>query len=99
MSKVARTSSRFYVGATIDPVRRWLGDAEGSGGRGPMPGHMLLWDAMFVLDIFPGKEAAQVEKSLILFAKHEWPDRCANLAGDARGLPRNHPAFIYICLT
>ena len=57
-----------------------------------MRGHVLQWDAMYVLDIFPGGEAAQVERSLFQLGKHGWPDRCANVACDARDLPRSHPA-------
>ncbi len=34
-----RAPPAFYVGATMDPLRRWVGDADGGEQRGPMPGH------------------------------------------------------------
>ena len=78
----------FYIGATVDPVRRWLGD-DCSTREEAMPGHCHRWIAMHLLDIATnkiGSDAARVlETELIKFAKAEWPSSCKNVAPDARG--------------
>ena len=81
----------FYIGATVDPVRRWRG-----GNVRPlakveeaMPGHCHQWITMYLIAIATnqiGSTAGRVlETQLIKFAKAEWPSSCKNVAEDARG--------------
>ena len=82
----------FYIGATVDPLRRWLGEGcnstMSSTGRS-MPGHSTQWNAMFLIGISSnegGRNAARaLETELIKFAKTRWPESCTNRAVDARG--------------
>jgi len=85
----------FYIGATVDPLRRWLGESYNSIGRSstrgdsPMPGHTTLWTAMFLIGLSSnevgGNAARVLETELIKFAKARWPELCTNRAVDARG--------------
>ena len=89
----------FYIGATVDPLRRWFGEGcnsttastgrSNSRGDSPMPGHSTLWNAMFLVGIASnegGRNAARsLETDLIKFAKTNWPESCTNRAVDARG--------------
>ena len=85
----------FYIGATVDPLRRWLGESYNSTGRSstrgdsPMPGHTTMWSGMFLIGLSSnegGRNAARVlETELIKFAKARWPELCTNRAVDARG--------------
>ncbi len=54
---VSQSYAAFYVGATVNPLRRWLGDEgmeqfgmgqDWRGTRGPMPGHISTWRLMKV---------------------------------------------------
>ena len=78
----------LYIGATLDPVRRWLGCASGSR-ESAMTVHCERWGEMYLLAIAEnsiGKPAAKVlETQLIQFALKEWPMKCKNKAADARG--------------
>ena len=80
--------TRFYIGATIDPIRRWLGGPSDDR-ESDMPGHCLEYQSMYLLAVSenePGKPAArQLETELIRFAKKNWLEICANKAADARG--------------
>ena len=80
--------ARFYIGATIDPVHRWLGGVSENGDR-ETPGHCQKWSTMYLLAISenaPGQPAAkQLEAGLIEFAQANWPETCTNKAADARG--------------
>ena len=78
----------FYIGATVDPRRRWLG------GRG-MPGHCLSWGMMFVIAYTA--EGHRLETTAIRFAKFKYGNRCTNIADDSRGQARGCHNFIYIC--
>ena len=80
--------SRFYIGATIDPVRRWLGGTS-DGRESDMPGHCQEYHSMYLLAVSENKGgrpvARQLEAELIRFAQENWPEICANKAADARG--------------
>ena len=80
--------SRFYIGATIDPIRRWLGGTS-DGRESDMPGHCQEYHSMYLLVVSENKGgrpvARQLETELIRFAKENWPEICANKAADARG--------------
>ena len=79
---------RFYVGATIDPIRRWLGGTSDTR-ETDMPGHCQHYHSMFLLGVAEneaGKPAArELETRLIRFSQEKWPDICDNKADDARG--------------
>jgi len=80
--------SRFYIGATIDPIRRWRGGTSDVR-ESEMPGHCQLWESMHLIAVCEnelGQHAAkQLEAELIRFAKANWPETCANKVADARG--------------
>ena len=80
--------SRFYIGATIDPIRRWLGGTS-DGRESDMPGHCQEYHSMYLLAVSENKGgrpvARQLEAELIRFAQENWPQICANKAADARG--------------
>jgi len=80
--------SRFYIGATIDPIRRWLGGTS-DGRESDMPGHCQEYHSMYLLAVSENKGgrpvARQLEAELIRFAQENWPEICANKAADARG--------------
>ena len=80
--------SRFYIGATIDPIRRWLG-GRSDGRESNMPGHCQEYHSMHLLAVSENKfgrpVARQLEAELIRFAQENWPEICANKAADARG--------------
>ena len=85
----------FYIGATVDPVRRWLGSACTARGEEPMLGHGRGgWSWMFLIAL--QTDARQLEKRLIMEAKHQWPRKCTNVAEDSRGQCRG-PNWIYVC--
>ena len=92
----------FYVGVTVDPIRRWIGGMK----RGSyMPGHRLPEHAggkacteMHVFALLPGYEARSVEARLIKFARSNYPQLCRNVAEDARGICLGQPNFVYIVL-
>lgn len=86
----------FYIGATVDPVRRWLGSACTDRGEKPMLGHGRGgWNWMFLIAL--QTDARQLEKRLIVEAKHRWPEKCTNIAEDSRGQCRG-PNWIYVCI-
>ena len=80
--------SRFYIGAAIDPIRRWLGGTS-DGRESDMPGHCQEYHSMYLLAVSENKGgrpvARQLEAELIRFAQENWPEICANKAADARG--------------
>ena len=58
--------SAFYIGATTDVQRRYLGgESRGS----TMPGHCERWLSMIVVHLASGIGARRVETKLILYAK------------------------------
>ena len=79
---------RFYIGATIDPIRRWLGGTSDTRAF-DMPGHCQEYHRMYLIAVSEneaGQPAArQLEAALILFAMEKWPEKCANKVADARG--------------
>ena len=83
----------FYIGATVDPRRRWLG---GWNDRGFMPGHCLTWDAMIVIAYT--LEGPRIETALIELAKRVWQERCTNRKPDSRGQVRGVSNYIYACV-
>ena len=76
----------FYVEATADPVRRWLGDADFDADapaapaarkeRAPMPGHGREWCCMKVGGFFHGRDARDHEASLIAYGKELGGEMC-----------------------
>ena len=80
--------SRFYIGATIDPIRRWLGGTS-DGRESDMPGHCQEYHSMYLLAVSENKGGRpvtrQLEAELLRFAQENWPELCANKAADARG--------------
>ena len=85
LASIYRVES-FYVGATLEPVRRWLGDEKGDR---PLPGHGKWWHEMHLIDVATnqcGNLAGRIlEEELIEFAMEGWPSKCKNVAEDARG--------------
>ena len=87
----------FYVGATQDPLRRWVGDPDGGEQRGAMPGHRDAgWHEMRVVHVAHGGAAASLEARLIREAMERHPGQCRNAVPDARGLSRRAINFVYI---
>lgn len=86
---------RFYIGATVDPIRRWVGSACTDRGE-PMKGHRRAgWNCMIMIGA--EDDARQLEKRLIVESKQRWPDKCTNIAEDTRGQCRG-PNWIYVCI-
>ena len=87
----------FYVGATKDPLRRWVGDPDGGEQRGAMPGHRDAgWHEMRVVHVAHGGAAASLEARPIREAMERHPSQCRNAVHDARGLSRRAINFVYI---
>ena len=87
----------FYVGATQDPLRRWVGDPDGGEQREAMPGHRDAgWKEMRVVHVAHGGAAASLEARLIREAMERHPGQCRNAVPDARGLQRRAINFVYI---
>ena len=87
----------FYVGATQDPLRRWVGDVDGGEQRGPMPGHRDAgWNELRVVRVAHGGAAASLEARLIREAMERHPGQCRNAVPDARGLSRRAINFVYV---
>ena len=87
--------SSFYIGATTDVQRRYLGgEIRGS----TMPGHCERWLSMIVVHLASGIGARRVETKLINYAKDVYCNLCANVACDSRGVSSRQPAFVYVCV-
>ena len=84
----------FYIGATVNPRRRFLG---GQSRGGSMPGHCLSWDRLTVLHLANGIGARRVETNLISYCKGRYGHLCTNTAMDSRGVSAQEPAFVYVC--
>ena len=77
----------FYVGATVNPRKRWLG-------RDGFIGHCWRWSAMIMIAYT--SIGLWMEKAAIRFAQATYPQQCVNKAPDSRGqAPGNN--FIYVC--
>ena len=64
----------FYVGATQDPLRRWVGDVDGGWQREAMPGHRDAgWNELRVVHVAHGGAAASLEARLIREAMERHP--------------------------
>ena len=83
-----------YVGATVDPLRRFLG---GRSRGGWMDGHAKVWQWMYVVYVGNGDDARATETMLIQHAMQSLGQRCANKVADSRGVSPHEPAFVYIC--
>lgn len=85
----------FYIGATVNPVRRWMGDRDSLRGDKPMRGHGRDgWSIMFMLTLTT--DGRKLEQALIKYGKSNWPDLCTNIATDSRGqCPGAN--WIYVC--
>jgi len=87
----------FYVGATQDPLRRWVGDPDGDEQRGTLPGHRNAgWNVMHVVHVAHGGAVASLEARLIREAMERHPSQCRNAVPDARGLSRRAINFVYV---
>ena len=84
----------FYIGATVNPRRRFLG---GQSRGGSMPGHCLSWDRLTVVHLANGIGARRVETNLISYCKGRYGHLCTNTAMDSRGVSAQEPAFVYVC--
>jgi hypothetical protein len=86
----------FYIGATVDPVRRWQGCSCTDRGDKAMSGHRRDgWSWMLLLALTT--DARELEKRLIVEGKRKWPDLCANIASDSRGQCQG-ANWIYVCV-
>jgi hypothetical protein len=85
---------RFYIGATVNPTRRWFGGWTGRNDDDFMPGHCRNWDVMCMIAL--QRDARNLEKRLIVWACNRWQDRCTNKAKDARGQSGGFN-WIYVC--
>ena len=86
----------FYIGATVNPVRRWLGCSWTDRGDKAMSGHGRDgWAWMLLLALTT--DARELEKRLIVEGKRKWPDLCANIASDSRGQCQG-ANWIYVCV-
>ena len=83
-SVAAVANYSFYIGATLDVRRRWLGDSGKDNGR-PLIGHHEAYDSMRVIGITDGKFGKILETHLINYAKDLCSETCLNKAADARG--------------
>ena len=86
----------FYVGATQDAHRHWVGDPDGGEQREAMLGHRDAgWNVMRVVHVAHGGAAASLEARLIREAMERHPGQCRNAVPDARGLSRRAINFVY----
>ena len=92
---VAASAYAFYVGATVDPIRRWLG---GETSRGIMAGHIDAYDEMVVLAVRPPSQGCALETRCIVDLQEMFPTSCKNRAQDARGQVRSEMSFVYIVI-
>ena len=88
---------RFYVGVTMDPIRRWLGGASDRSEQGVMRGHCAKYENMVILAFRGPGLAAPLESLLIASAKAIHGERCLNRAIDSRGCVNGVANFVY-CL-
>jgi hypothetical protein len=88
-------ASLFYVGTTINVLRRWTG---GQMPRGYMEGHVNKWQQMRVIGMAANANAKKLEEFLIEVGKSEFGSRCANISRRAIGQCRSRPNFLYVCL-
>ena len=89
----------FYVGATTDPLHRWVGSEAACRGGRVMRGHArglggVDCDEMFIIGLLPSYEAKKEEARLIRLALEEYRN-CLNVAPDARGQVRADN-FLYV---
>ncbi len=94
---IAHGSGGFYIGGTVNPLRRWFGAPPTyTGPSRPMPGHCERYDNMHLLAICDGSVGGRLETHLIKYAKDRFPAICLNKAMDSRGLT-DDLNWIYIC--
>ena len=94
---IAQGSGGFYIGGTVNPLRRWFGDPPTyTGPSRPMPGHCERYANMHLLAICDGSVGGRLETHLIKYAKDRFPELCLNMAMDSRGLT-DGLNWIYIC--
>ena len=101
-----RDTEEFYVGATRDPIDRWIGFLNPvTGGRkgGWVPDHRQPRGRggkgmveLHVLAVLLGKEAKAVETTLIQYSQKMYPDLCSNKAPDSRGIQDEGVFYIYV---
>ena len=89
----------FYVGATTDPLHRWVGSEAACRGGRVMRGHArglggVDCDEMFIIGLLHSYEAKREEARLIRIALAEYRN-CLNVAPDARGQVRADN-FLYV---
>jgi hypothetical protein len=88
--------SLFYIGTTINVLRRWTG---GMMQRGYMDGHAFKWQRMRVIGIRgEGGASKKLEEFLIDVGKSEYGSKCANVSRKAIGQCRRRPNFLYVCM-
>ena len=92
---IAPVADAFYIGATTDPRRRWIG---GDSMRGYMQGHSKVWDKLHVFHLSHSESSRCQETRLIEHCLGQYPGRCTNLAVDARGQVKGMPNFLYVAL-
>ena len=96
LSQAVLEVDAFYIGATVDPVRRWLGCSWTDRGDKAMSGHGRDgWSWMLLPALTT--DARELEKRLIVEGKRKWPDLCANIASDGRGQCQG-ANWIYVCV-
>ena len=94
---IAHGSGGFYIGGTVNPLRRWFGDPPTyTGPSRPMPGHCEQYGNMHLLAICDGSVGGRLETHLIEYAKNRFSELCKNIAVDSRGLT-DGLNWIYIC--
>ena len=94
---IAHGSGGFYIGGTVNPLRRWFGDPPTyTGPSRPMPGHCEQYANMHLLAICDGSVGGRLETHLIEYAKNRFSELCKNIAVDSRGLT-DGLNWIYIC--
>ena len=94
---IAHGSGGFYIGGTVNPLRRWFGDPPTyTGPSRPMPGHCERYANMHLLAICDGSVGGRLETHLIEYAKNRFSELCKNIAVDSRGLT-DGLNWIYIC--
>ncbi len=94
---IAHCSGGFYIGGTVNPLRRWFGDPPTYPGPSrPMPGHCEQYSNMHLLAICDDSVGGRLETHLIRYAKDRFPELCLNIAMDSRGLT-DGLNWIYIC--
>lgn len=94
--EIGTTSKSFYIGATTNIGRRWVGWIGGK--RGSCRGHRADWGWIQLIAVCRLGTGPEVETSLILFAQgcRLISHKLRNKVADCRGLKKTGTTYMYV---